>query len=93
MDVKKSEISELEALASVYGYHSTLNDIITRLKSRTPYRCPQCKGVGYTTRCIPGEWGYTEDRFVDETCSLCNGVGYTEKEYVPRMVQNGWVEK
>ena len=24
------------------------------------------------------------------TCDLCNGEGYTEKEYKPKMVQDGW---
>lgn len=85
-----SEISELEGLALRYGYNKTLKQIIDALKERTPYRCPQCGGTGKTTRCIPGQWGYTEDRNVIETCSLCNGKGYTKQEFIPKMIQDGW---
>lgn len=32
------------------------------------------------------------DRYeeIKVTCDLCNGEGYTEKEYKPKMVQDGW---
>lgn len=75
----RSKISELEYYACYYGGNKTLGEIIAELKRKTPYKCPQCNGSGTTTRCIPGELGYTEDRFIPETCSLCDGVGYTEK--------------
>lgn len=85
-----SIIKELEILADLYGENITLSEAIKRKKGKNIYKCPQCDGEGHTIRCIPGEYGYTADRYVEEECNLCHGIGYTEHEYKPKMVQDGW---
>lgn len=49
------------------------------------YMCPKCKGEGMIH-------SYSCDGRDDRhyKCDLCGGAGYTDREYKPRMVQNGW---
>lgn len=86
-------IYKLESLSCEYGDDITLGELIKRKKGNNIHKCPKCEGHGYVTRCIPGDWGYTGDRYVDEKCDLCKGIGYTEHEYKPRMVQDGWEQE
>ena len=59
--------------------------------------CPKCKGRGYVSKrynAYPSglpDSGWVDDwKKTDVECDLCKGHGWTEKEWKPKMVQDGW---
>lgn len=91
------KIKDIEFLIGVYGGEKTLNQILEKELSKTPYKCPKCNGSGTNSvryNAYPSglpDSGWVEDwKYKNVICDLCNGEGYTSKEYKPRMIQQGW---
>lgn len=91
------KIHEIKYLIYIYGGDTKLNDILKMIQGNKKYVCPKCNGSGSLkikyNAYPPGlpDSGFVDDwryKYVD--CDLCNGEGYTDKEYVPRMVQDGF---
>ena len=87
------KIHEAICLRDDYGGKTTLDDLVKRIQGNKIHRCPKCYGKGIVIKMINRahyweccDW-YEE---IKVTCDLCNGEGYTEKEYKPKMVQDGW---
>lgn len=91
----KSDEIQIENLISRYGENTTLKEVLSDVKMRSPYRhlpykCPKCNGQGYLVREYNGYptglpdsgWVY-EPAYDYTTCDLCKGMGYTEKEMKP----------
>lgn len=104
--IKSMKISEricqLTALKQIHGditmeqlLEVELQESMARLGK--PFKCAKCHGKGtvsvkynaYPTG-LPDS-GWVDDwQYKDVQCDLCKGVGWTEKEYKPKMVQEGW---
>jgi len=91
------KIREIKELISSYGGEKTLNELLEAELSKTPYLCPKCNGEGYNKvgynaypKGLPDS-GFVENwKYKNVECDLCKGKGYTEREYKPKMVQEGW---
>lgn len=92
-------IIDIINLSNKYGGNTTLSQLIKIIQGNRIYKCPKCNGEGY----IEEEYnGYPEGlpdsgcvykpAFRKISCDLCDGFGFTEKQYKPRMVQDGWEE-
>lgn len=88
---------EAKDLENKFGSKTTLKDIFESFER--PYRCPQCNGAGtYSKRTVKpypkglpdSGWVPDEIIYVPTTCELCDGHGWVDKEYKPKMVQDGW---
>jgi hypothetical protein len=92
-----SEIQKLIQYRNVYGGEMTIDGLISKIKGDRIYQCPKCSGKGSTSvRCnaypsgLPDS-GWVDDwKYKDVQCDLCQGFGYNNKEYKPKMIQNGW---
>lgn len=95
----QERIRELKHLQRVYGDNMPLSFIVDKLLCGRIYECPNCNTTGKEMKeiRIPYPLGYPDSGWVPDRiehkqvdCSLCNGYGYNNKEYKPKMVQNGW---
>lgn len=91
------KIHEIKNLIFLYGENTTLNDVLKDIQKNKIYKCPKCQGAGIISvkyNAYPSglpDSGWVEDwQYKDVECELCQGEGYTDKEYVPRMIQDGW---
>lgn len=87
------KIHEAICLRDDYGEKTTLDDLVKRIQGNKIHRCPKCYGKGIFIKMINrAQYWECRDRYEETkvTCDLCNGEGYTEKEYKPKMVQDGW---
>lgn len=91
------KIHEVKTLISTYGEDATLSDVLKIVQGNKIHRCPKCKGAGKVSiryNAYPSglpDSGWVQDwKYKDIDCDLCGGEGYTEREYRPRMVQDGW---
>lgn len=87
------KIHEAICLRDDYGGKTTLDDLVKRIQGNKIHRCPKCYGEGNVIKMINrAQYWECCDRYEETkaTCDLCNGEGYTEKEYKPKMVQDGW---
>lgn len=87
------KIHEAIRLRNTYGGNMTLDDLAIQIQGNKIHKCPKCGGSGNTIKRINrAQYWECCDRYeeVETACDLCNGEGYTEKEYKPRMVQDGW---
>ena len=87
------KVHEAIRLRDTYGEKTTLDDFVKRVQGNKIHRCPKCHGTGTTIKRINRAQYWEccasyED--INIPCDLCNGEGYTEKEYKPKMVQDGW---
>lgn len=82
------DIASIEYLQRKYGNEIHCDVLLQRLIGNR-HRCPSCNGRGKVKE---SSWIAYHEEFHDKTCPLCDGAGWTEKEYKPRMVQNGWEE-
>lgn len=92
--MKAFEVKELE---NRYGSEATLKEIFQSFER--PFKCPQCNGTAtYSKRTIEKypsgfpDSGWVPDKvvYVPTTCELCDGQGWVDKEYKPKMIQDGW---
>lgn len=87
------KINEAIRLRNAYGGKTTLDELVSQIQEDKIHRCPKCGGSGTVTERVNRAL-YWEccDRYeeIEVPCDLCNGEGYTEKEYKPKMVQDGW---
>ena len=89
----KMKIHEVIRLRNIYGGKRTLDDLVKLIQGNKIYECPKCGGRGVFTKRVnfAQYWECCENyKEVEIPCDLCNGEGYTEKEYKPKMVQDGW---
>jgi rubrerythrin len=92
-------IDDAVFLVNAYGENYTLGELLKRIQGDKIYKCPACMGRGkiteeynaYPSGLPDSGWVY-EAGYRDKKCTLCDGHGYTNKKYVPKMVQEGWVE-
>ena len=90
--------NEVIQLLDTYG-NITLKELVERVQGTRIHKCPQCEGRGfiveyynaYPSGLPDSGWVYEEGRR-ELCCNLCKGHGYTEKEYKPKLVQQGWEE-
>lgn len=57
--------------------------------------CPACNTKGFVKVGVEVQVGISEDKVVkkDIQCPLCKGECYTNKKYLPKMIQQGWIEE
>lgn len=93
----KLKVYEILKLIDTYSSNATLKEILSRVQGERVHKCPKCQGRGYLTErynAYPSglpdsDWGQDwRSRNID--CDLCEGEGYTEREYKPKMIQDGW---
>lgn len=87
------KIHEVIRLRNIYGGKRTLDDLVKLIQGNKIYECPKFGGRGVFTKRVnfAQYWECCENyKEVEIHCDLCNGEGYTEKEYKPKMVQDGW---
>lgn len=87
------KIHEAICLRDDYGGETTLDDLVKLMQGNKIHRCPKCGGSGTIIKRVNrAQYWECRDRYEETkvTCDLCNGEGYTEKEYKPKMVQDGW---
>lgn len=80
-----------------------LSELVKMMLGDRLYTCPECKGKGvfrkahnsYPSGLPDSGWVFDEKYmyYRDENCTLCEGHGYTVKEFVPKMIQQGWTTK
>lgn len=90
------KIKDVIELSERYGNNTTLAELARKIQGKKIHKCPKCGGSGTITKEVNvAEYWECCERLVYRTfeCDLCKGEGYTEKEYKPRMVQDGWEEK
>lgn len=94
---KYSDLAIIERYAEKYGENATVKELLAMMKGTRQFRCPKCKGRGYVSKrynAYPSglpDSGWVDDwKKTDVECDLCNGYGWTEKEWKPKMVQDGW---
>jgi hypothetical protein len=96
MEIKVRDIMDL---IETYGKKCTLQDILKDVQAggMLYYKCPKCYGEGALRvkyNAYPSglpDSGWVEDwQYKSVECDLCKGEGYTDKEYRPKMVQDGW---
>lgn len=87
-----TDIENIEKLIEVFGEKTTLCEILTYIKSRSPYidrpyKCPKCKGNGYTVREYNGypkglpDSGWVYEPVYDyRVCDDCDGYGYVKSK-------------
>ncbi|MFD1899230.1 hypothetical protein [Enterococcus termitis] len=90
---------EIKKLIKFYSASATLGEIFEDFGR--PYECPQCEGTGFYQKkvVVPYPRGLPDSGWVPDSieykrsqCELCDGHGYSDKEYKPKMVQDGWQE-
>lgn len=88
---------EAKRLGNEYGSKTTLEELFNLFER--PFECPQCKGLGtynkrtrvpYPSGLPDSGWVPDEIKYVPTSCELCEGHGWVEKEYKPKLVQDGW---
>ena len=94
---KYSDLAIIEKYAEKYGEDVTFKDLLALMKGPRQFRCPKCNGRGYVAKQYnaypPGlpDSGWVDDwKLTDVECDLCGGQGWTDREWKPRMVQDGW---
>ena len=90
---KTMKICDAVRLCKTYGEDTTLAELQKEIQGNKIHRCPKCYGEGIVIKMINrAQYWECRDRYEETkvTCDLCNGEGYTEKEYKPKMVQDGW---
>lgn len=94
------KICAIKNLISLYGKDTTLNDVLKNIQKNKIYKCPKCNGEGSIIvryNAYPSglpDSGFVEDwQYKNVECDLCHGEGYTDKEYIPKMIQDGWEVK
>lgn len=90
-------INEIIELCGAYGENTTLGDLKRIIQGNKKYECPNCKGKGYTVEKynaypsgLPDSGWVYKAGYRNIPCDLCHSIGYTEKQYKPKMVQEGW---
>lgn len=91
------KINKIIELCEEYGESTTLGDLKRIIQGNKKYKCPNCKGKGYTVQeynaypnGLPDSGWVYKPGYKNVPCDLCHGVGYTENQYKPKMVQDGW---
>lgn len=94
------KINEVKNLIFTYGADITLGELLERVQGIRTHKCPKCDGKGklqHKYNAYPSglpDSGWVEEwKYKTVDCDLCNGEGYTVKEYVPKMIQDGWEVK
>lgn len=91
------KINEILKLCEIYGNNITLEELARKIQGNKIYKCPKCKGKGYTVEeynaypsGLPDSGCVYEPGYKNIECDLCGGEGYIEHEYKPKMIQDGW---
>ncbi|WP_291567068.1 MULTISPECIES: hypothetical protein [unclassified Clostridium] len=91
------KIKDIKNLIKQYEGETTLNDLLKKIQKNKIHKCPKCKGEGENIvkynaypKGLPDSRWVEDWKYKNVECDLCNGEGYTEKEYKPRMIQQGW---
>lgn len=93
--MKPQEIKDLQKAISRFGGKVPLQLLLDENLAKM-HTCPLCKGKGieekieYDYMSHRNSPSYGTERRATVQCSLCEGIGKTEREYKPKMVQQGW---
>lgn len=91
---------EVKMMIRDYSANATLKEIFEDFER--PFQCPQCNGTGFYHKkiVVPYPSGFPDSGWVPDSieykrteCNLCYGHGWSNKEYKPKMVQDGWEEQ
>ena len=94
------KIHEIVTLINQFGKDATLESVLNKIQNNKIYVCPKCNGKGHMIveyncypRGLPDSGFVYEAAYKDVECDLCNGDWYTDKQYVPKFIQDGFEVK